>query len=134
MTGLPSAGEERQYVPAWVASQIRLRSHSTKVPSDVPRHQVLYSSMLPSRAGTYHATSFTSVGSDKSWMRAPATSQAHVKSSGRAVPGATQDWQLCVPKRPRARQKSAYGASFGGIGRGKNPMILGLLGLLMSRI
>src|SRR5438309_12123148 len=61
-TGLPNAGVDRQYTPSWVDSQIRLRSHSMKTFSEVPRRQVAKSSILPSRGGTENATCFGCVG------------------------------------------------------------------------
>src|SRR6516162_779744 len=102
---------------------IRFRSHSTTTSSVVPRHQVEYLSMSPSRGGTNHATSFGEVGSDMSKMRTPALNQVIAMNWGREVPGASQHWVLWEPKRPRAKQKSVYGASGGAAGRGKKPMI-----------
>src|SRR5579862_7749260 len=111
---------------------MRLRSHSTKTFSVVPRHQVSYFSMSPSRGGTNQAISLGAVGLAMSKTRTPALNQAMTMMLALAAPGASQDWVLCEPKRPRAKQKSEYGASGGAAGRGKKPMILGLRGSLTS--
>ena len=47
-------------------------------------------------------------------------------------PGASQHCVLCEPKRPRAKQKSVYGASGGAAGRGNKPMIFGFFGSFTS--
>src|ERR1700730_13107355 len=123
VTALPSAGHDRQYVPSCVPIQIRFRSNSTKPFSVVPRHQDSYLLMSPSRGGTNQATSFGAVGSEMSNMRMPALNQVITTIAGLDVPGASQHCVLCEPKRPRAKQKSEYGASGGAAGRGKKPMI-----------
>src|ERR1700676_1307990 len=87
VTAFPRAGQDRQYVPSCVPIQIRLRSNSTKTFSVVPRHQVSYLLMSPSRGGTNHATSFGAVGSLMSKMRTPALNQVIATKFGLGVPG-----------------------------------------------
>src|SRR3974390_3496863 len=108
------------------------RSNSTKTFSVVPRHQLSYLLMSPSRGGTNQATSLGAVGSEMSNTRTPALNQVIATMAGFDVPGASQHCVLWEPNRPRAKQKSLYGASGGAAGRGKNPTIFGFRGSLTS--
>src|SRR5678816_1439787 len=79
-----------------------------------------------------YAISFGCVGSEMSHTCTPALKAASTMISGFAVPGAIHDPVLCVPKRPRDRQKSVYGASFGGTARGNRPIMRGFFRSLTS--
>src|SRR5690242_11676085 len=111
---------------------MRFRSHSMNTFSVVPRHHVTYLSMSPSRGGTNQATSLGAVGSEISNSRTPALNHVIATIFGFAAPGCSQQCVLCEPNRPRAKQKSVYGASGGAAGRGKSPMIFGFRGSLTS--
>src|ERR1700686_1486182 len=111
---------------------IRLRSHSIKTFSVVPRHQLMYLSISPSRGGTNQATSFGAVGSEISKRRRPALNQVIATIFGLAAPGCSQHCVLCEPNRPRAKQKSVYGGCGGAGGGEKKPMIFGLRGSFTS--
>ncbi len=51
---------------------------------------------------------------------------------GLGVPGWIKHCVLCEPNRPRAKQKSEYGASGGAAGRGNKPTIFGFFGSVTS--
>src|ERR1039458_7622060 len=65
-------------------------------------------------------------------MRTPAVNQVIATKLGFGEPGCIKHCVLCVPKRPRAKQKSLYGASGGASGRGKKEMTFGFFGSFAS--
>src|SRR5690242_20938034 len=102
---------------------MRFRSHSMNTFSVVPRHHDTYLSISPSRGGTNQATSFGAVGSERSKMGISALNHVIATIFGFAAPGCSQQCVLCEPNRPRAKQKSVYGASGGAARRVESLMI-----------
>src|SRR5882757_9635442 len=100
VTGLPSAGHDKQYVPSCVPIQINFRSNSTKMFSVEPRHQVSYLLMSPPCGGTNHASSLGAAGFEMSNTRTPALNHETTMIAGFDAP-ARASIACCVSRSVR---------------------------------